>query len=201
MRRFVLRENIARYTKLLETEHDETMLRTIRSLLRAAQRQLALADAALEGVAPGAPAFSPKRRADRFQLVFESAPHPYLLLDPRAGLHIIDINDAYAQATMTMRKGVAGERMFDVFPDNPDNPAADGVSNLYASLRIAAETGKPHAMPVQRYDVRDPTGVFRERHWRPLNTPLVNGEGQLIYLLHHVEDVTAEVLAGAAAAD
>jgi hypothetical protein len=49
---------------------------------------------------------------------------------------------------MTSRHRLAGERLFDVFPDNPDDPPADGVSNLYASLRIAAETGQPHAMKI-----------------------------------------------------
>jgi hypothetical protein len=34
----------------------------------------------------------------------------------------------------------------------------------------------------------------RGRHWRVVITPLFDEEGHLIYLLHHVEDVTDEVL-------
>jgi hypothetical protein len=68
-----------------------------------------------------------------------------------------------------------------VFPDNPDDAAADGASNLYAWLRIAAETGRPHAMEVQRYDMRDPTGRFVERDWRPRNTPVFDAAGR-----HHM---------------
>ena len=102
----------------------------------------------------------------QFQREFENSPLLYLILDPRPGLHIIDINGAYAQATMTTRAVVAGERLFNVFPDNPDDPFADGVSNLYASLRSAAETGRPHAMQIQRYDLRHPNGKFVERYWR-----------------------------------
>ncbi len=93
---------------------------------------------------------------------------------------------------------VAGQRLFTVFPDNPDNPLADGVSLLLRSLQIAAGTGLRHRMKVQRYDVRDSRGVFVERYWRQRNIPLLDDAGQLRYLLHHVEDVTAAVSAEAA---
>jgi hypothetical protein len=88
---------------------------------------------------------------------------------------------------------VAGQRLFDVFPDNPDDELADGASLLLRSLRIAAGTGLRHRMKIQRYDVRDSRGVFVERYWRPRNIPLLNDQGQLLYLLHHVEDVTEQV--------
>jgi hypothetical protein len=84
--------------------------------------------------------------------------------------------------------------MFSVFPDNPDDPLADGVNNLYTSLCRAAETGQAHKMMVQHYDIRDLNGKFVERYWQPVNTPLVDQKGHLIYLLHHVEDVTNDVL-------
>jgi len=165
------------------------------------QRDLAFLNANSSGVGLPPPRFSPAginrdghHVVSQFQREFENSPHLYLVLNPRPGLHIIDVNDAYARATMTTRAVVAGERMFDVFPDNPDDPFADGVSNLYASLRSAAETGRPHAMQVQRYDLRHSNGKFVERYWRPVNSPVFDDNGRLIYLLHYVEDVTSEVL-------
>lgn len=53
---------------------------------------------------------------------------------PGAGLGIVDINNAYAQVTMTKAADLRGNPLFDVFPDNPDDPLADGVSNLHAAL-------------------------------------------------------------------
>jgi hypothetical protein len=50
-------------------------------------------------------------------------------------------------------------------------------------------------MAVQRYDIRDPQGQFIERHWQPINSPVHDRDGRLIYILHHVEDVTAEATA------
>jgi hypothetical protein len=87
-----------------------------------------------------------------------------------------------------------GKSLFEVFPDNPNDPLADGIFNLYASLKTVAETGRPHAMAVQRYDVRSPAGGFVERHWQPVNTPLHDQNGRLVFLLHHVEDVTDQVV-------
>jgi hypothetical protein len=54
-------------------------------------------------------------------------------------LHIVDINDPSIHSTMATRAVVVGRRFFQVFPDNPDNPPANGVSNLYAPLRAAVD--------------------------------------------------------------
>jgi hypothetical protein len=118
---------------------------------------------------------------------------PCLLLDPGLGLHIISINNAYAAATITVPADLRGHSLFDVFPDNPTDPLADGVANLYGSLTLAARQAKPHAMTIQRYDIRDHRGHFAERHWLPVNTPRFNDNGILIALMDRVEDVTAEV--------
>lgn len=201
MQRFVLQQNISIFRKQIEGELDETKLRTLRMLLRSAQRDLAYLDADHNGIRSrislrwiaGAFSGASERVAEYWRSV-ENSPHPYLLLDPGPGLHIVDVNDAYARATMTRRSDVAGRSLFEVFPDNPSDPSADGVNNLFNSLQIAAETGKPHEMAVQRYDVRDAQGNFVERHWRPINSPVHDDDGQLICLLHHVEDVTASVV-------
>ena len=128
----------------------------------------------------------------KFRHEFEMATTPQLLIDPGGGLHIGDANQTYAAATMIEPGRVAGERMFDVFPDNPGDPFADGVANLCDSLRIVAETRQPHGMAIQRYDVRDPTGKFVERYWQPLNRPVLNEVDDLAFILHQVIDVTAQ---------
>ena len=70
--------------------------------------------------------------ADDFRTLFESAPGLYLVLKP--DLTIAAVSDAYLRATMTRREDIVGAAVFDVFPDNPDDPAATGVKNVRASL-------------------------------------------------------------------
>lgn len=204
MKRFICEQNVAHFEKLLADSKDGALIHTLRGLLATARRELSLleadgwgADTTLpEGVRrPAVDALTIKRQ---FQAEFETSAHPYMLIEPGPGLHIVDINAAYSAATFTDPIAVRGKSLFEVFPDNPDDPLADGVSNLYASLRTVAQTGRPHAMAAQRYDIRDPDGQFIERHWQPINTPLHDQQGRLVFLLHHVEDITAQVTAGRA---
>jgi PAS domain S-box-containing protein len=126
-----------------------------------------------------------------FQALFESAPGMYLVLDP--DLTIVGASDAYLKATMTERERIVGRNLFDVFPDNPDDPTADGVRNLRASLDRVRANRVADVMAVQRYPVRRPEaagGGFEERHWSPLNSPVFGPGGELAYILHRVEDVT-----------
>ncbi|HEY6879370.1 MAG TPA: PAS domain-containing protein, partial [Polyangiales bacterium] len=67
-----------------------------------------------------------------FQRLFESSPAPMLVLD--AELSIVAVTETYNRVTRTERAAMVGRRLFDVFPDNPSDPAADGVRNLRASL-------------------------------------------------------------------
>ena len=129
-------------------------------------------------------------RGPDFQALFESAPGLYLVLDP--DLRIVAVSDAYLRATMTEREAITGRGVFDVFPDNPDDPEATGVDNLRASLERARRDLVPDPMAVQKYDIRRPEaegGGFEVRYWSPINTPVVIG-GQLAYIIHQVEDVT-----------
>jgi len=129
-----------------------------------------------------------------FRALFESAPGLYLVLDPT--LKIVAVSDAYARATMTNRDEILGRSIFDVFPDNPDDPESASVSNLRASLQRVVATAAPDAMPVQKYDIRRPEsegGEFEARYWSPLNSPVVAPDGTLEYIIHRVEDVTGYV--------
>jgi len=126
-----------------------------------------------------------------FQTLFESAPGLYLVLTP--ALTIVAVSDSYLRATLTKRGEILGRHLFDVFPDNPDDPTATGVSNLRASLNRVVQNRCSDAMAVQKYDIRRPEsdgGGFEERHWSPVNSPVLGAKGEVAYIIHHVEDVT-----------
>jgi PAS domain S-box-containing protein len=106
---------------------------------------------------------------------------------------MVAANNARLRATMTRREDVIGRPLFEVFPDNPHDPGATGVRNLQASLHEVLRTGKPHRMALQKYDIRTPEGEFEERYWDPLNSPVFDDHGKLIYIIHRVEDVTEQV--------
>ncbi len=137
----------------------------------------------------GQPMFAPDFRA-----LFESAPGAYLVLSP--ALMIVAASEGYLSATMTKRRDILGRHIFEVFPGNPEDPGATGVNNLRASLRCVLENRTADTMEVQRYDIRRPAsegGAFEVRHWRPVNSPVLGPNGGVRYIIHHVEDVTAQL--------
>lgn len=106
---------------------------------------------------------------------------------------IQDANRAYLEATNRDLNDLVGRDMFDAFPENPQHADGDdGVTNLRASLHEVLATCRPHSMAVQRYDV--PWGGayddFVERYWCPVNTPIIGESGELVGILHMVEDVS-----------
>jgi signal transduction histidine kinase len=121
-----------------------------------------------------------------FRALFESAPGLYLVLTP--DLRVVAASDAYLFATMTKRDEIVGRRLFEVLPANPEDTAA--LDSLRASLERVKTYGAPDALGVQKYDVRRPAGGFEERYWTPINSPVFGPKGELLYIIHRVEDVT-----------
>ncbi|MFB7328352.1 PP2C family protein-serine/threonine phosphatase [Streptomyces sp. NPDC056190] len=129
-----------------------------------------------------------------YQALFAATPSPYLVLGP--DLVIVDANEAYCRAAHRLREDLVGQYLFDAFPDNPADPSADGVRNLSASLHRVLRSSEPDTMAVQKYDipVPDSPGLFEQRWWSPVNTPVLGPDGQVAWIIHRVEDVSEFVL-------
>jgi PAS domain S-box-containing protein len=128
-----------------------------------------------------------------FRALFESAPGLYLVLAPDERATIVAASEAYLKATCTRREDIIGKPMFEVFPDDPNDLHATGVMNLRRSIARVRETGRADVMAVQRYPIRKPSGAdgdFEERYWSPFNSPVFGPDGELVYVIHRVEDVT-----------
>lgn len=133
-----------------------------------------------------------------YRLLFESSPEVLLVLLPDAPrFTMVAATRARLLATHTTEETL-GKGLFEVFPDNPDDPQATGMSNLRSSLERVLETRAPDTMAVQRYDIRGPDGSFVSRHWSPKNIPVLSPSGEVLYILHRVEDVTELVRAAEA---
>lgn len=131
--------------------------------------------------------------APDFERMFQSCGGCYLILAPEAPTFtIVAVSDAYLNATHTKRDEILDRGLFEVFPDNPNDQTADGVSNLRSSLMLVLDSGHIDYMPVQKYDVRLPDGTFEERYWIPDNAPIFDTEGNIQYIVHHVEDATSQ---------
>ncbi|MCC5015422.1 MULTISPECIES: diguanylate cyclase [unclassified Legionella] len=123
--------------------------------------------------------------------ILEAVPDLYLILCPK--LNIVGASDAYLKATMRIREEILGQPIFDIFPDNPDDLSATGVTNLRYSLNRVLEDKICDAMAIQKYDIRRPAalgGGFEERYWSPINCPILDQDNRVKYIIHRVVDVT-----------
>ncbi|HEY3948997.1 PAS domain-containing protein [Phenylobacterium sp.] len=204
MQNFILRQNAERYRARLAGASDPGERDRLRVMLSTVERELALLEAQNAGA--GAPPWPIGGRARmeaaqarliaEFRRRFEDAPQIAYLIDPAPGLCFVAVNAALEAATGLSRQAMEGQPLFALFPDNPDEANADGTWLIYASMRKVAETQQPDPMPVMRYDVRDAEGVFAERYWRHLNSPVFDETGRLVFLQHLVDEVTEEVMSG-----
>jgi len=125
-----------------------------------------------------------------YAAVYQALPGMVALLTP--DLVYADVNEAFVSGTGRSREAVVGRFLFDVFPENPNDPEAVGARQLRASLRRVLSTGERDTMAVQRYDVENPerSGKWEERYWSPVNTPVLGPDGRVVLIVHRVEEVT-----------
>ena len=134
-----------------------------------------------------------------FQALFEAMPGLFLVLKPDQPKYtIVAASDAFLKGSMTKRADILGRGLFEVFPDNPNDPKATGENNLGESLKRVIKSKAADKMPLQKYDIEKPAsmgGGFDERYWSPLNSPVLDKDKNVIYIIQRVEDVTEVVMA------
>ena len=124
---------------------------------------------------------------------FETGWAPWVLLD--TDLVIRAVNGAFERELGVAREQVTGRALFEVFPENPSDPAG-AQERLAASFDRVIRTGRAHWRGVQRYDVVDPasSGAFRYRVWIPFHLP-VKEDGHVVGILVSSQDVTVPLAA------
>jgi len=121
-----------------------------------------------------------------FERIFNAIPANYIVLDLE--WNIVAITDMATGGRP--RSQIIGRSQFEVFPDNPDDGGdVSGTATMRVALDRVVREKVGHAMPVTRYDVADEHGVFQERHWRPINEPVLDEAGDVVYVIHGVEEV------------
>jgi len=126
-----------------------------------------------------------------FQLLFEESPDVLLVLLPDSPrFTAVAATQARLASTHMTKEQTLGRGLFDMFPDNPDDPSATGTANLRASLERVLATKAPDTMAVQKYDIQMPNGQFEVKYWSPRNIPVLSPEGEVLYILHRAVDVT-----------
>lgn len=125
-----------------------------------------------------------------YRKLFESLPGRYSIL--ATDMTYLAATDAYLRATMKDRESLIGRTVFEAFPVNPDDPAGEGQRIFRASFERVLATREPDVMPAFQYDIpaTDEAG-FEQRFWEPINTPVLDADGNVAYVVNWIDDVTA----------
>lgn len=140
-----------------------------------------------------------------FAAIFSAVPVPFLILD--RDLVIRAANDAYLAAVRRCRESVVGRPFLDALTTTPGTaPAAAPFAlspltggnlarQLKDSLESARDSGQPHSVAVQRFDLLSADGCRVEaRYWSTTTIPLRGPDGTVSMLLHRAVDITDYVL-------
>lgn len=132
-----------------------------------------------------------------FQTLFEALPHLVLVLSRGPEFIMLAANEGRLRGTNTRREDCIGRSVFEVFGRNPEERTEFGAGVLRASLERVVQTRAPDRMAITKYDIPRPAaqgGGFEVRYWSPLNTPVLDEKGEVIYIIHQTEDVTEQVV-------
>jgi PAS domain S-box-containing protein len=126
-----------------------------------------------------------------FESIFRVSPNPYMLLDRE--LRFVAVNEAYLRVTSSRFDDIVGRNLFEVFPNDPGDPANESSALLRESLLKVLETKAvdvlafiPYAITVER----DGETVNEERFWSATHTPILDDTGEVAFILQHTVDVT-----------
>ncbi|MGV9306091.1 ATP-binding protein [Nonomuraea sp. NPDC003727] len=133
-----------------------------------------------------------------YEAVFTAAPSLSAVLTP--DFVITAVNDSLLRALDRTRAELIGQDVFAAFPMNPnilDDPGMQGAKALRASLEQVAATGQADVMSAQRYDIEEVgrPGVFEERYWSTVNTPILGPKDGVDWILLSSQEVTGFVKA------
>lgn len=131
-----------------------------------------------------------------FSAIFEAMPGYNALLQVNPfRFTILAVTDDYLSNSGCTKEQLIGKGIFESFPSNPDDRNDTGEKNLLASFQYIIRHKNPHQLPVQRYDVPDENGTFSERYWVIKNKPVLNDDGEVIYIIHTAKEITNQVKA------
>ncbi|TGE27934.1 PAS domain-containing protein [Hymenobacter metallicola] len=124
-----------------------------------------------------------------YQKLFRALPENLMLMSP--DVTIIDNTDGHEQVSLKKREEIVGRDFFDAFPSVDQNQG----DIIFQSQEYVRQHKQPHTMPVIRYDLEVPTergGGFEELYWQATHYPILDEQGELLYILQRTQDITEQ---------
>jgi serine phosphatase RsbU (regulator of sigma subunit) len=133
-----------------------------------------------------------------YRAIFRAGATPHAVVTTQ--LLIADANDAYLAMAGRSREEIVGGDLSQFFTADPaEAVGTDEAAKLRSSLIHTLRTGKPDVIHVERYPLFDTGSVSSQvRYFTTINIPVLDGHGEVAWILHRVEQVTEWVSASPA---
>lgn len=127
---------------------------------------------------------------------FNTAQTSEMLMAPDSEFTILAINDSLLKTLSRRRDELVGKSIFHEYPSDPADPHNVEANPLHKSLLKVLATGKSDELPAQSYPIvvsmPDGSQRYEERFWTVSNTPVFDGDGNLVCISHRTTDVTEQ---------
>ena len=120
-----------------------------------------------------------------FRDVADSWAMPMMILNK--DLRFAYANDAYMTATETDWERLAGQYIFDIFPDvrGRQEPVEAKFREVFSGKRTTLEA--------QPYELIMPDGTVETRVWQAVQDPHYDEDGNVTHMIQRAEDITTQV--------
>ncbi|HTJ83281.1 MAG TPA: ATP-binding protein [Polyangiaceae bacterium] len=127
-----------------------------------------------------------------FQLLFESAAGPRLVLTP--GRVIAAVTSDYLRITGTTRAELVGKSLGDLERSRSDERFRSFMAELDRSVKRVVDERRADTGSMRRLDVPKPDGVTgtETRVFLGVNVPVLADDGGVRYVVHHLEDAASQ---------
>ncbi|WP_299590920.1 ATP-binding protein [Mucilaginibacter sp.] len=133
----------------------------------------------------------PDLPADIFKVVFEKSPGSLLVKGDAPCFTIVAVSDSYLEVTSSKREAILGKGFFEAFPEDKTLTDDTNARNVFNKV---VETRQKIDVPTYRFDVYDPDKKTAEiKYWSCNNTPILNADNNVAYILNTVVDITKEI--------
>jgi PAS domain S-box-containing protein len=125
-----------------------------------------------------------------YDAVIKTTLDAYLILDSK--FTIIEATNAYLKAMRVKRADLIGLNVCDLIIDNPKRTKERQRNNIKRSLLKVLKTKRPHTMSSQKFTIHLPPFKNEEieHDYRPLNTPVLDKNNEVQYIIHRIENLS-----------
>jgi len=139
-----------------------------------------------------------------FKKSFEAIPGINILIDtdePRYSVLSVTQGLLDIKPHAFTRNDIINKPFFEAFPQSAEVISLAGEDSIRSSFKYVITNKKQHTLNVQRYEVPDDNGGFTERWRSTINNPVLNDDGEVVYIIQSSLEITEQIIADKRIAD